>query len=541
VKVAAIYARKSTEQNVADDAKSVTRQIDNARAFATAHGWTVDDRFIFVDDGVSGAETRKLLGKQRLIQMADQFDVVVMQAQDRWSRRDGAEAWVELKALAQRDVEIWFYADARKFEFGTLTTNVPSLLFGEFAAEFRRNIAQKTYEAMERRAKQGHVTGGRTFGYDNVPVNGHKERQINDAEAVIVRDIFQRYADGEGFKQVAHSLNDQHVASPRAQGGRRSGWDPGTVRAVLRRPLYRGVIEWNRTKKRREDGSRHGRQRKKAEAERIRVDAPHLRIVSEDVVRDVDTRLEGRRHAYLRDNKGQLLGRPVAGKHLLAGFIVCACGARFEAVRGYYMCSTRRRKGPSICPSEFVFPVAAIERTFLDCIEQVVLSQDFIDRVLDSAFSVNPNAEREGLIEERKRLATEITNLTTVAAATGDVQALAEALKDRDRRLKAVDAKVAKPVVVPERDVLKAALELRSGQWRDVLRSPQHVAQARLVLQHLIELPIRLFNEPKPKWMTQTRPGGMLVGLVQSMASPPGFAADGTSAGIPFYRRFRAA
>ena len=50
---------------------------------------------------------------------------------------------------------------------------------------------------------------------------------------------------------------------------------------------------------------------------------------------------------------------------------------------------------------------------------------------------MNPDAEREALIEERKRLATEITNLTTVAAATGDVQALADALKERDRRLKA--------------------------------------------------------------------------------------------------------
>ena len=33
---AAVYARKSTEQNVTDDAKSVTRQIDRARAFAAA-------------------------------------------------------------------------------------------------------------------------------------------------------------------------------------------------------------------------------------------------------------------------------------------------------------------------------------------------------------------------------------------------------------------------------------------------------------------------------------------------------------------------
>jgi hypothetical protein len=37
-------------------------------------------------------------------------------------------------------------------------------------------------------------------------------------------------------------------------------------------------------------------------------------------------------------------------------------------------------------------------------------------------------------------------------------------LQDRDRELKTIDAKLAKPVVMPDRDVLKAALELREGQ-----------------------------------------------------------------------------
>jgi hypothetical protein len=42
--IAAIYARKSTEQyGVADDQKSVTRQIDHARQYAAGKGWTVDE------------------------------------------------------------------------------------------------------------------------------------------------------------------------------------------------------------------------------------------------------------------------------------------------------------------------------------------------------------------------------------------------------------------------------------------------------------------------------------------------------------------
>jgi DNA invertase Pin-like site-specific DNA recombinase len=186
--IAALYARKSTEQDVADDAKSVTRQVENARAFAIAKGWTVDDASVYADDAVSGADTKRLRNRQRMIDAAtkDAFDVIVMQAQDRFSRSD--DGWAELKALAKH-VQVWFYSDGQQFTTGTLASNVTGFLKGEFAAEFRRAIAQKTSEAMLRRAKHGHVTGGKVFGYDNVRSNGHVDRVVNVAQASVVRDI----------------------------------------------------------------------------------------------------------------------------------------------------------------------------------------------------------------------------------------------------------------------------------------------------------------------------------------------------------------
>jgi DNA invertase Pin-like site-specific DNA recombinase len=64
---AAIYARKSTEQaGVADEQKSVARQVENARAFAAARGWTVGP--VFADDAVSGAEISRLKDRQRLLE-----------------------------------------------------------------------------------------------------------------------------------------------------------------------------------------------------------------------------------------------------------------------------------------------------------------------------------------------------------------------------------------------------------------------------------------------------------------------------------------
>ena len=40
--VAAIYARKSTDQNgIGDEHKSITRQVEHAKAYALDKGWTV--------------------------------------------------------------------------------------------------------------------------------------------------------------------------------------------------------------------------------------------------------------------------------------------------------------------------------------------------------------------------------------------------------------------------------------------------------------------------------------------------------------------
>src|SRR5262245_38117084 len=126
---AAIYSRKSTTQtDVEDEVRSVHRQVENARVFATAKGWTVLDDHIYIDDAVSGASSlQKLRAKARLLEAIAQtprpFDVVVMQAPDRFSRRDGDEAFGELKTIAKQGVQVWFYADGTQFQFGDFASN----------------------------------------------------------------------------------------------------------------------------------------------------------------------------------------------------------------------------------------------------------------------------------------------------------------------------------------------------------------------------------------------------------------------------------
>jgi hypothetical protein len=91
-----------------------------------------------------------------------------------------------------------------------------------------------------------------------------------------VRRLFERYVAGDGgLATLAKELNGEGVPPPR---GHRHGWAPSCVRAILHRDLYRGVVVWNKTRKRDDSGQRFkGRQPKRPASEIVTRPMPELR------------------------------------------------------------------------------------------------------------------------------------------------------------------------------------------------------------------------------------------------------------------------
>src|SRR5262244_245013 len=114
--VAALYARKSTEQTgVTDEQRSVARQIEHARAWALARGWVVRDEYVFVDDGISGAEFQKRPGLTRLLNMLrprPPFQVLITSEASRLGREQIQTAYVSRRA-PDADVAIFYYLAGR--------------------------------------------------------------------------------------------------------------------------------------------------------------------------------------------------------------------------------------------------------------------------------------------------------------------------------------------------------------------------------------------------------------------------------------------
>ena len=429
--IAAIYARKSTDQTgVADEAKSVTRQVEHAKAYADKKGWTVADEHVYVDDGISGAEFVKRPGFLRLmnvIKPRPPFQVLIMSEESRLGR-EAIQVGYAFKQIIDAGVRVFFYLNDQERKLDSATDKM-LLALTNFASEFEREKAsQRTHDAMLRKAKACYVTGTKVFGYDNVPIYGdtlnsdgtpkrqHVVRRINSTQAKLVIRIFEHYASGIGLARIAKSFNEEHVPPPH---GGRLGWCPTAIRDILRRDLYRGIVWWNRTQTVQADGTK--KQRRRPQSEWLRLDAPELRIVSDVLWEQVAERHRRNEAGYLRGGKGRLVSRPTGedqrSGYLLSSLAKCVtCGGSIVAckniskrryVRAVYRCAYNHKRGDSVCSNDVQLRHEVLDSAILHAMNDAI-----DERVLEASILAALNrirAEQDSFPDQRLGIQRELS------------------------------------------------------------------------------------------------------------------------------------
>jgi len=404
--IAAVYARKSTDQNgVADENKSVARQVERARAYALKKGWTVPAEYIFADDGISGAEFERRPGLMALmasLKPRPPFQVLIMSNVDRLGREQ-IETTYLLKQIIVAGVRVFDYMEDRERVLDSPTDKL-LLSVTTYAAEMERHQArQRTRDALLGKALRGYVTGGAVFGYRNVELPGtgtkrrHVVREIDPEQAEIVRRIFTLAAEGCGFKRIAARLNQEGVPSPRPRrNGRPRSWTSSSVRGVLLNPLYRGQLVWGRIRKRDSWGLK--KYLRRPESEWVKVDAEHLRVVSEELWQAAARRIASTRMACGRDAGRGPGGRPIRAtesRYLLTGFAQCALcdggmvvGTQDIKRRGrrpVYLCGYHRERGNAVCGNRLTVPIEVADRAVLAAIEHDVMRAEVVEAALEAA------------------------------------------------------------------------------------------------------------------------------------------------------------
>jgi site-specific DNA recombinase len=149
-------------------------------------------------------------------------------------------------------------------------------------------LADKVHRGQEGKALQGLITGGRCYGYRNVPIEdptrlGKYGRplvtgvraEIDEDQAIVIRRIFEMAAEGFSLTQIAKTLNGEGVSSPEPARGRQiRAWGVSSLHEMLRNERYRCCLVWNRTKKQLNPETGRKVSKARPESEWMRVDIP---------------------------------------------------------------------------------------------------------------------------------------------------------------------------------------------------------------------------------------------------------------------------
>ena len=347
----ALYARYSSDHQ--RDA-SIEDQFRICREQAKREGLKVVGTY--KDAGISGSSMILRPGIQMLLQdaQAGQFDMVLAEALDRISR-DQADVATLFKHLKFAGVPIVTLAEG---EISELHVG----LKGTMNALFLKDLAAKTHRGLRGRVEDGKSGGGLCYGYKVVkkldsrgdPIRG--DREIDEAEADVVRRILRDYVAGVSPRVIAKTLNEEGVSGPEGRL-----WNDTTIHGhakrgtgILNNELYIGRLIWNRLRYLKDPSTGKRVSRLNPESEWIVKDVPELRIVDDELWQAVKARqaatsakyanvAEGVR-AHFKRNRLNGTHRP---KTLLSGLIFCGCCGGPFSIRGSdrFACSTHVTKG----------------------------------------------------------------------------------------------------------------------------------------------------------------------------------------------------
>ena len=283
----AIYARYSSDLQ---RQTSIDDQLAVARRYADQQGWTVLDVHTHTDEAVSGSSLDGRPGIHALLAAAETtprpFDVVLVDDSSRVARdlRDALHVLRRLKFAGIRTIYISQQIDSDNEQAETLLT-----VHGLVDGLYRQEMSKKVRRGLVGQLDRGYHTGSRTYGYRTTPVydpsgkrdaNGPvmvgKQIEVDAEAAVIIRRIYDAYANGMSISRLIDQLTDEGIAAPR--GGR---WNRTMIRRLLQNERYRGIQIYGQHRFERRPGTgRRVQRRQPRERWHIR-ERPDLRIVSD--------------------------------------------------------------------------------------------------------------------------------------------------------------------------------------------------------------------------------------------------------------------
>lgn len=301
MKIGAAYIRVSTDDQLEYSPDS---QIKLIQQFAKKNDIIIPDEFIFIDEGISGKTAQKRPEFNKMIAIAKQkensFDTILVWKFSRFARNQ-EESIVYKKMLKKADVDVISISEPIADDhFGSLIERIIEWMDEYYVIR----LSDEVKRGMTEKATRGEPLCHPAFGYDMKD----KRYYINEEQAVIVREIFDRFVAGEKLTQITKWLQGIGVRTNRGNPP-----DRRFSEYILHNPVYAGFTRWST------DG-------KKASARDyynenfIIAKGVHEAIISQETFDKAQELLQENRKKY---RKYQRREQPV--DFMLKGLMKCSC------------------------------------------------------------------------------------------------------------------------------------------------------------------------------------------------------------------------
>ncbi len=232
----AAYCRVSS--NSADQQNSYAVQLAYyGNKFSDSETETLVE--IYADEGISGTRDDKRAEFQRMINdcRKGKIDRIYAKSISRFARntRDCLKYIRELKSLG---ITIFFEKEC--IDTAKITDEMMITIMGGLAQEESVSISQNMQWSIRKRMQNGtYIASNQPYGYDKL--NGRLV--INEAEAEIVRRIFNEYLSGFGLNSICKNLNADGII----MGKSGIEWKKKAVRYILTNEKYMGDCLWQKS------------------------------------------------------------------------------------------------------------------------------------------------------------------------------------------------------------------------------------------------------------------------------------------------------
>lgn len=230
----AAYARVSTLQE--EQANSYEAQVDYYTKYIKARpDWEFVG--IYTDKGVSGTNTKKRVGFNKMIKDAldGKIDLIITKAVTRFARNT-VDTLETTRKLKECGVEV-FYEEQNVYTFDSSGELMLTIL-ASIGQEESRNISENVKWGKKKKYADGQVTLAykHFLGYDKHPTDEKKGLIINQEQAKVVRLIYKLFMKGKTTSYICNYLEENGYETPT----KKTKWYNSTILSILQNEKYKG-------------------------------------------------------------------------------------------------------------------------------------------------------------------------------------------------------------------------------------------------------------------------------------------------------------